>query len=76
MKNIDDMKNFFDGDLITNNIENALATGNWGKTESGQIVKTGVAQTLKRETSLFATLSHLRRMNAPINAQMKLSKPR
>lgn len=40
------------------------------------MVKTGVAQTLKRETSLFATLSHLRRMNAPINAQMKLSKPR
>lgn len=64
----DDIKYFFDGNLITLDIENALATGNWGKTKDGVIVKTGVAQTLKRETSLFATLSHLRRMNAPINA--------
>lgn len=76
MRQTDDIRSFFDGDQITKDIENALATGNWGRTKDGTIVKTGVAQTLKRETSLFATLSHLRRMNAPINAQMKLSKPR
>ena len=68
MKGTDDIKSFFDSELITKDIENALATGNWGKNKDGQVVKTGVAQTLKRETSLFATLSHLRRMNAPMNA--------
>ena len=39
----DDIKYFFDGNLITLDIENALATGNWGKTKDGVIVKTGVA---------------------------------
>lgn len=68
MRNNEDITRFFDDKQITNEIENALATGNWGRTTDGVVVKTGVAQTLKRETSLFATLSHLRRMNAPINA--------
>ncbi|CAK74549.1 unnamed protein product (macronuclear) [Paramecium tetraurelia] len=76
MRQPDDIKSFFDGEQISKDIDNALATGNWGRSKEGQVVKTGVAQTLKRETSLFATLSHLRRMNAPINPQMKLSKPR
>jgi len=29
--------------MITKDIENALATGNWGKTNAGVVVKTGVA---------------------------------
>jgi DNA-directed RNA polymerase II subunit RPB2 len=39
----DDIKYFFDGNLITLDIENALATGNWGRNKDGVIVKTGVA---------------------------------
>jgi len=35
-----------------------------------------VAQVLKRDTSFFATLSHLRRVVAPIQASSKSAKPR
>lgn len=55
---------------------NALATGNWGVNAQGEIAKFGVSQVLKRDTSLFATMSHLRRLNAPIKASTKIAKPR
>jgi DNA-directed RNA polymerase II subunit RPB2 len=31
---------------------------------------------LKRETTLFATFSHLRRVNAPMKSSAKIAKPR
>lgn len=65
----------FDSTAITKTIKYALSTGNWGKNK-GEPVKTGVAQVLKRDTSYFATLSHLRRVVAPIKASSKSAKPR
>jgi len=37
------MKSLFDADIITNSLRNALATGNWGKTSTGEIAKYGVS---------------------------------
>jgi DNA-directed RNA polymerase II subunit RPB2 len=66
----------FDSRPITDTLRNALATGNWGKSMAGDVIKSGVAQVLKRDTSFFATLSHLRRVVAPIQASSKSAKPR
>ena len=66
----------FDSRPITDTLRNALATGNWGKSMTGEVIKSGVAQVLKRDTSFFATLSHLRRVVAPIQASSKSAKPR
>lgn len=66
----------FDDRSITEPIRNALATGNWGRSTSGEVIRSGVAQVLKRDTSFFATLSHLRRVVAPIQASSKSAKPR
>lgn len=71
-----DLERIFDEKAITNPIKNALATGNWGKSSTGEIIRSGVAQVLKRDTSFFATLSHLRRVVAPIQASSKSAKPR
>jgi DNA-directed RNA polymerase II subunit RPB2 len=57
-------------------LRNSLSTGNWGRTATGEIAKTGVSQVLKRDTTYFATLSHLRRVVAPIKASSKTQKPR
>jgi len=57
-------------------LRNALATGNWGKSMTGEVIRSGVAQVLKRDTSFFATLSHLRRVVAPIQSSSKSAKPR
>lgn len=43
---------------------------------TGEIIRSGVAQVLKRDTSFFATLSHLRRVVAPIQSSSKSAKPR
>lgn len=66
----------FDHKLISDHLRLALATGNWGQTADGEVVKTGVAQVLKRDTSLFATMSHMRRVNAPMKSAAKLARPR
>lgn len=66
----------FDPTPITNTLRNALATGNWGKSMTGEVIRSGVAQVLKRDTSFYATLSHLRRVVAPIQASSKSAKPR
>eukprot|EP00708_Paratrimastix_pyriformis_P001975 GAFH01000712.1.p2 GENE.GAFH01000712.1~~GAFH01000712.1.p2 ORF type:complete len:943 (-),score=467.59 GAFH01000712.1:553-3381(-) len=59
---------------ITNGLKYCLATGNWGATR-GQPLRTGVAQVLNRLT-FASTLSHLRRLNAPVGREGKLTKPR
>lgn len=68
-------EDLFDSYAMTKTIRYSLSTGNWGKNK-GNAVKTGVSQVLKRDTSYFATLSHLRRVVAPIKASSKSAKPR
>ena len=65
----------FKGTTITHGLNNAIATGNWGTNRAGQTIKTGVSQVLNRLT-FVSSLSHLRRLNSPLQKQGKLAKPR
>ncbi len=55
--------------VIESGLKYGLATGNWGVKTSR--VRAGVAQVLNRMTYV-ATLSHLRRINTPIEKTGKL----
>lgn len=66
----------FDSRSITNVMRNSFATGNWGRNMRGDVIKTGVSQMLKRDTSYFATLSHLRRVSISVMPGAKLTKLR
>jgi DNA-directed RNA polymerase beta subunit len=59
--------------IIDSGIRYALATGNWGIKSNKN--KQGVAQVLNRMT-YPATISHLRRINTPIEKSGKLVQPR
>jgi DNA-directed RNA polymerase beta subunit len=59
--------------IIDSGIRYALATGNWGIKNNKN--KQGVAQVLNRMT-YSATVSHLRRINTPIEKSGKLIQPR
>ncbi len=59
--------------IIESGLKYGLATGNWGVKTSR--VRQGVAQVLNRMTYV-ATLSHLRRINTPIEKTGKLVQPR
>jgi DNA-directed RNA polymerase II subunit RPB2 len=79
-KMVDELKDMnitlaFKNKTITHGLRYALATGNWGTNKSGQVLKTGVSQVLNRLT-FVSSLSHLRRMNTPLQKQGKLTKPR
>ena len=63
-----------DDKTITNGMQWALATGNWGE-KGASDVRAGVSQVLNRLTYV-STLSHLRRVNSPIGREGKLAKPR
>ena len=65
----------FKKDIITDGLKYALATGNWGTNAAGEVSKTGVSQVLNRLT-FASTLSHLRRLNTPLQKSGKLTKPR
>jgi DNA-directed RNA polymerase II subunit RPB2 len=58
---------------ITAGMKYAVSTGNWGIQK--QSSQNGVAQVLTRMNYL-ASISHLRRVNTPINREGKLPKPR
>jgi DNA-directed RNA polymerase II subunit RPB2 len=60
--------------MITTGLVYALATGNWG-IKNSKTCKQGVAQVLNRMT-YNATISHLRRVNTPIEKSGKLINPR
>ena len=60
--------------IITRDIKYALSTGNWSVNKQ-KITKTGVSQVLSR-LSYLSTLSHLRRIVAPIAKDGKSAKPR
>ncbi|KAH0473671.1 MAG: uncharacterized protein KVP18_001686 [Porospora cf. gigantea A] len=60
---------------ITQGLQYQLATGNWGKSRDGSVVRSGVAQALNRLTYMSA-MSHLRRLNTPLGREGKIAKPR
>jgi DNA-directed RNA polymerase beta subunit len=70
-----DLVNAIKSKSITNDIKYALSTGNWGRQTGGTAPKTGVSQQLSRLT-FSSTLSHLRRLNTPLNREGKQAKPR
>jgi DNA-directed RNA polymerase beta subunit len=63
----------FKSTIIDSGLRYALATGNWGIKNNKN--KQGVAQVLNRMT-YNSTLSHLRRINTPIEKSGKLVQPR
>lgn len=63
----------FKSTIIDSGLRYALATGNWGIKSNKN--KQGVAQVLNRMT-YNSTLSHLRRINTPIEKSGKLVQPR
>ena len=69
------LEEVFDTNIISNGMKYALATGNWGKNRIGVVLKTGVAQVLQRLT-FMSSLSHLRRLNTPLEKTGKITKPR
>ena len=69
------LEDCFDTNIISNGMKYALATGNWGKNRVGSVLKTGVAQVLQRLT-FMSSLSHLRRLNTPLEKTGKITKPR
>eukprot|EP01004_Peranema_trichophorum_P005802 NODE_464_length_2721_cov_49.625096_g397_i0.p1 GENE.NODE_464_length_2721_cov_49.625096_g397_i0~~NODE_464_length_2721_cov_49.625096_g397_i0.p1 ORF type:complete len:883 (-),score=210.48 NODE_464_length_2721_cov_49.625096_g397_i0:72-2408(-) len=60
---------------ISRGLGYALATGNWGGRVGQSGVRTGVSQVLNR-MAYASTLSHLRRINTPVERSGKLAKPR
>jgi len=68
---------FFKQIIIETGLRYALSTGNWGVKSIGsfQNIKQGVAQVLNR-MSYLSTLSHLRRINTPMEKNGKLVQPR
>ena len=70
-----DLEKAFDKNIITSGMKYSLATGNWGQNKAGQVQKTGVAQVLQRLT-FMSYLSHLRRLNTPLEKTGKITKPR
>jgi len=68
------LKTDINGEVISKDLKFALSTGNWGLSRQ-KITRTGVSQVLNR-LSYMATLSHLRRVVAPIAKDGKMAKPR
>jgi len=68
---------FMKQNIIETGIRYALSTGNWGVKTLGsfQNIRQGVAQVLNR-MSYLAQLSHLRRVNTPMEKNGKLVQPR
>ncbi|KAF7692250.1 DNA-directed RNA polymerase II subunit RPB2 [Cucumispora dikerogammari] len=61
--------------IISNGFRYALATGNWGEQSRALRSKSGVAQVLSRYNFL-STVSHLRRLNTPVDKGGKMVPPR
>jgi len=68
---------FFKSTVIDTGMRYALSTGNWGVKSVGSFtnIRQGVAQVLNR-LSYLSTLSHLRRLNTPMEKSGKLVQPR
>ena len=61
--------------IIENGLKQSLGTGNWDSKISNGNKKMGVAQVLNR-LNYPATLSHMKRLNAPVGKKGKLVEPR
>lgn len=70
-----DLMNSIKSKSITNDLKYALSTGNWGRQTGGTPPKTGVSQQHNRLT-YSSSISHLRRVNTPLNREGKQAKPR
>jgi DNA-directed RNA polymerase beta subunit len=75
--NQNNVHRFFKHSLIETGLRYALSTGNWGVKSIGsfQNIRQGVAQVLNR-MSYLSTLSHMRRINTPMEKNGKLVQPR
>lgn len=75
--NQNNVHRFFKQTIIETGLRYALSTGNWGVKSIGsfQNIRQGVAQVLNR-MSYLSTLSHLRRINTPMEKNGKLVQPR
>lgn len=75
--NASNIHRFCKQSVIEMGIRYALSTGNWGVKSLGsfQNIRSGVAQVLNR-MSYMSTLSHLRRINTPMEKNGKLVQPR
>jgi DNA-directed RNA polymerase II subunit RPB2 len=75
--NSSNIHRFIKQSVIEMGIKYALSTGNWGVKILGSIqnIRSGVAQVLNR-MSYLSTLSHLRRINTPMEKNGKLVQPR
>ncbi|CAB4429708.1 unnamed protein product [Rhizophagus irregularis] len=62
-------------DHITNGFKYSVGTGNWGDSKKAMQSRSGVSQVLNRFTYV-STISHLRRCNAPLGRDAKITKPR
>ena len=75
--NASNIHRFIKHTVIEQGLRYALSTGNWGVKSLGsfQNIRSGVAQVLNR-MSYLSTLSHLRRINTPMEKNGKLVQPR
>ena len=75
--NQNNIHRFFKLSIIETGLRYALSTGNWGVKTIGsfQNIRQGVAQVLNR-MSYLSTLSHMRRINTPMEKNGKLIQPR
>ncbi len=70
-----DIRVAVDPDIIEKELNYSLATGNWGDRSKANQTRAGVSQVLNRLT-FASTLSHLRRLNSPIDRTGKQARPR
>lgn len=70
-----DVKECISNNIVSHGLKYSLATGNWGDVRGGVTPRAGVSQVLNRLT-FASSLSHLRRLNAPMGREGKLAKPR
>ena len=59
--------------IIEKGLKYSLATGNWGDAKKAHETRAGVSQVLNRLT-FASTLSHLRRLNSPIDRSGKIAR--
>ena len=70
-----DVARSVDPNIIEKEMRYSLATGNWGDRTKAHQTRAGVSQVLNRLT-FASTLSHLRRLNSPIDRTGKTARPR
>ncbi len=67
------LEQIVDASIIEKGMRYGLATGNWGDQKKAHETRAGVSQVLNRLT-FASTLSHLRRLNSPIDRSGKIAR--